>query len=73
MSLQIAAQQSLVDALATTYRLANARYTKGIDNYLSVLVAQRSLYAAQQVLISLRLAGISNRVNLYKVLGGGDA
>ena len=73
LSLQIAAQQSLVDALAITYRLANARYTKGIDNYLNVLVAQRSLYAAQQVLISLRLVGISNRVNLYKVLGGGDA
>ena len=73
MSRQIEAQQSLVDALAVAYRLANARYTKGIDNYLTVLVAQRSLYAAQQVLISLRLAGVSNRVNLYKVLGGGSA
>ena len=73
MSRQIEAQQSLVDALAVTYRLANARYTKGIDNYLTVLVAQRSLYAAQQVLISLRLAGVSNRFTLYKVLGGGGA
>ena len=73
MSRQIEAQQSLVDALAVAYRLANARYTKGIDNYLTVLVAQRSLYAAQQVLISLRLAGVSNRFTLYKVLGGGGA
>lgn len=68
---QIAAQQSLVNAFAETYRLSNARYTKGIDNYLSVLVAQRSLYAAQQGLIFLRLARIANLVTLYKALGGG--
>ena len=69
---QIAAQQSLVNAVAETYRLSNARYTKGIDSYLSVLDAQRSLYAAQQGLISLRLAGVSNLVTVYRVLGGGD-
>ena len=68
---QIAAQQSLVNAFAETYRLSNARYTKGIDNYLSVLVAQRSLFAAQQGLIFLRLARIANLVTLYKALGGG--
>lgn len=68
---QIAAQQSLVNAFAETYRLSNARYSKGIDNYLSVLVAQRSLYAAQQGLIFLRLARIANFVTLYKALGGG--
>jgi multidrug efflux system outer membrane protein len=68
---QIAAQQSLVDAVAETYRLSNARYTKGIDNYLSVLDAQRSLYAAQQGLIVLRLARLTNLVTIFKVLGGG--
>ena len=68
---QIVAQQSLVNAFAETYRLSNARYTKGIDNYLSVLVAQRSLFAAQQGLIFLRLARIANLVTLYKALGGG--
>jgi outer membrane protein, multidrug efflux system len=69
---QIAAQQSLVDAVAETYRLSNARYTRGIDSYLSVLDAQRSLYGAQQGLIVLRLARINNTVALYKVLGGGE-
>ena len=69
---QIAAQQSLVDAVAETYRLSQLRYTKGIDGYLSVLDAQRSLYGAQQVLIVLRLARIVNTVTLYKVLGGGE-
>lgn len=68
---QIAAQQSLVDAVTETYRLSNARYTKGIDSYLGVLDAQRSLYAAQQGLIYLRLAQLVNRVTLYKVLDWG--
>jgi multidrug efflux system outer membrane protein len=68
---QIEAQQSLVDAVAETYRLSNTRYTKGIDSYLSVLDAQRSLYAAEQGLIVLRLARLANRVTIYKVLGGG--
>jgi len=68
---QVASQQSLVDAFARTYRLSVARYTKGIDNYLGVLDAQRSLYAAQQVLIALRLIELANQVRLYAVLGGG--
>lgn len=68
---QISAQQSLTDAVAETYRLSNKRYAKGIDSYLSVLDAQRSLYAAQQGLISLRLAKLANQVRLYAVLGGG--
>jgi len=68
---QIAAQQSLVEAVAETYRLSNARYMKGIDSYLSVLDAQRSLYAAQQGLIAVRLAKLANQVKLFAVLGGG--
>jgi multidrug efflux system outer membrane protein len=67
---QIAAQQSLVEAVSETYRLSNARYTKGIDSYLSVLDAQRSLYAAQQGLIMLHLSRFANQVTLYNVLGG---
>jgi multidrug efflux system outer membrane protein len=68
---QMAAQQSLVEASAQTYRLSNARYEKGIDIYLTVLDAQRSLYAAQQGLIAIRLAKLANQVRLYAVLGGG--
>jgi outer membrane protein, multidrug efflux system len=68
---QIAAQESLVNAFAETYRLSVARYTKGIDGYLSVLDAQRSLYGAQKGLISLYLFRLANDVALYKALGGG--
>jgi outer membrane protein, multidrug efflux system len=68
---QMEAQQSLVEATTESYRLSDARYTKGIDSYLSVLDAQRSLYGAQQGLIAVRLSRLINLVTLYKVLGGG--
>jgi len=68
---QVAAQQSLTNAVAETYRLSSARYDKGIDSYLGVLDAQRSLYAARQGLVGLRFAKLANQVRLYAVLGGG--
>lgn len=71
LSDQLKAEEALVAALQDTYRLSETRYEAGIDSYLSVLVAQRSLFAAQQALVGLRLAELQNRVNLYKVLGGG--
>lgn len=69
---RIAAQQSLVDALTVTNRLSGLRYEKGVDSYLAVLDAERSLYSAQQGLIMLRYAGIHNLITLYKTLGGGQ-
>lgn len=68
---EVAAQQSLVDAFSVAYRLAELRYDKGIDSYLAVLDAQRSLYGAEQVLIMLRLFQINNMIELYQTLGGG--
>jgi outer membrane protein, multidrug efflux system len=68
---QMTAQEALVQAWAEAYRLSDARYANGIDAYLGVLEAQRSLYAAQQILINTRLARLTNLVTLYKVLGGG--
>jgi multidrug efflux system outer membrane protein len=68
---QLSAQQSIVRATAETYRLSEARYAKGIDDYLGVLVAQRSLFAAQQTMVDLNLSKRANQVRLYAVLGGG--
>ncbi|WP_025810466.1 efflux transporter outer membrane subunit [Pseudomonas chlororaphis] len=65
------AQQALTDASRKSFELADALYRGGSQSYLEALDAQRSLYSAQQDLISLRLAEQSNRVTLYKVLGGG--
>lgn len=70
---QLAAQQSLTEATAVSYRLSQARYEKGVDSYLVVLDSQRSLYGAQQGLIATRLTRATNLVTLYKVLGGGAA
>jgi outer membrane protein, multidrug efflux system len=68
---QTLAQESLVKASSDAYRLSDARYMNGIDSYLPVLDAQRSMYSAQQGLIAVRLARITNLVTFYKVLGGG--
>ncbi|AZD08909.1 Efflux transport system, outer membrane factor (OMF) lipoprotein [Pseudomonas chlororaphis] len=65
------AQQALTDASRKSFELADALYRGGSQSYLEALDAQRSLYSAEQDLISLRLTEQSNRVTLYKVLGGG--
>ena len=68
---QLMAQRALVGATQRTYELTDARYRAGIDSSLSLLDAQRELYAAQQSLIVTQLARETNLVTLYKVLGGG--
>ena len=67
---RLQAQQSLRDASQRVFDLSNSRFKAGVDNYLTVLDAQRSLYSAQQTLISLVLAEQVNRITLFKVLGG---
>jgi len=68
---QLDAQKSLVSSTTESYQLSHLRYDKGIDSYLNVLDAQRSLYSAQQTEISVELSRLSNLITLYKVLGGG--
>lgn len=68
---QLDAQQAFTDAAMQSHRLSEARYNNGIDSYLAVLDSQRSTYAAQQQLITVRLSKLTNQVTLYKVLGGG--
>ncbi len=71
IDVQVAAQQSLTDATIASFNLSMARYERGVDNYLAVIIFQRSSYDAQQLLIGARLARLNNLVTLYKVLGGG--
>jgi multidrug efflux system outer membrane protein len=68
---QLQAQRDLVEANQDYYRLAERRYRIGIDSNLTFLDAQRSLFSAQQALITDRLAQLASEVNLYKALGGG--
>ena len=67
---RLAAQESLVAASQRALDLSQARFRLGADNYLTLLDAQRTLYAAQQTQITLQLAEQVNRITLYKVLGG---
>ncbi|MDP9902969.1 efflux transporter outer membrane subunit [Variovorax ginsengisoli] len=68
---RLAAQQSLVAATTRAFELSDALFKNGGAAYLDVLDAQRSLYTVQQSLISLQLVEQTNRLTLYKVLGGG--
>lgn len=68
---QRSALEQLVDAARRAEELSIARYEAGRDSYLTRLEAQRTLYVAQQSLITTRLAEQNNRITLYKVLGGG--
>ncbi|MCK2095833.1 AdeC/AdeK/OprM family multidrug efflux complex outer membrane factor [Thauera aromatica] len=68
---QLDARRRLAAAAARSFELSEARYRGGVDSYLNLLDAQRSLYAAELELIATRLADAGNRVALYKALGGG--
>ena len=68
---QLDARRRLVEATAAGFRLSEARYKGGVDSYLGLLDAQRTLYGAELDLIGVRLSEAVNRVALYKVLGGG--
>jgi multidrug efflux system outer membrane protein len=70
---QLQAQTALVAAARSSYQLAEARYRLGVDSYLALQVAQRTLNSAEQTLITTRLTELGNRVTLYRVLGGGLA
>jgi multidrug efflux system outer membrane protein len=68
---QLDAQTALYKATADSHTIATKRYDAGVDSYLNVLDAQRSMYSARQGLVSLQLAKQVNIINLYKALGGG--
>lgn len=68
---QIAAQSARANAAQVAARLSDARYRAGVDSFLTALDTQRTAYAAQQQLVTTRLARGTNLVELYRSLGGG--
>ena len=68
---QLSARSSKVDAASRAATLSLARYRNGIDSFLTTLDAQRTLYTAQQSLVTSRLQRETNLVTLYSTLGGG--
>lgn len=71
ISREVDTQRLRVANEAKRVELATLLYQEGLDSYLEVLDAQRSLSAAQQGFIRARLAKLNNGVSLYKALGGG--
>jgi multidrug efflux system outer membrane protein len=68
---QLETQRRLVDADGRYHSISQMRFDAGVDDYLGVLVAESSLFAAQLNLVNLELAERQNLVTLYKALGGG--
>lgn len=62
--------QFLTEARAAQ-RLAEARYERGLVDYLNVLTAQLTRFGAEEDLVLVDLAILTNRVTLHRALGGG--
>ncbi len=68
---QAAAQERATLAQRRLAAFAHTRYREGVVSYLEVLDAERNLFAAEQALLQVRRAEVSNLVTLYIALGGG--
>ncbi len=68
---QLVAQKANLEANEQYFSLAKSRYQEGVDSFLTLLDAQRSLYSSKQEYLTLKLAQLENQVVFYKVLGGG--
>lgn len=71
VSEQIQQQQQTEQSALKYLELATARYETGVDQYLSVLVAQTTLLSTQQELATLRTQAMTSSVQLIEALGGG--
>ncbi len=68
---RLSAQARATDAAKDSYSLSQARFDRGVDSRITLTDAERTLYASQQQLISIRLVRALNLLNLYASLGGG--
>ena len=67
-------QESLRASVAANRRaleLATDRYTSGLESFLSVLDAQRSVYAEEDQLVQSERNAVVALISVYKSLGGG--
>jgi NodT family efflux transporter outer membrane factor (OMF) lipoprotein len=67
---EVLQEQVLVQA-RRALQLAEVRYRAGADDLLTVLDAQRTLFAAEDQLAQIRLSRLLASVGLFKALGGG--
>ncbi|HWU48533.1 MAG TPA: efflux transporter outer membrane subunit [Asticcacaulis sp.] len=70
---RLQAQSASSQAAQRSLDLSQARYQAGADSYLTLMTAQRTLYASQSSLISLKALKAANLVALYAALADDDS
>lgn len=68
---QLDAERRKTSAARGAWKISEARYKEGVDQFLTTLDSERSYYSAQNDLVSTRLTRQTNAVELYRALGGG--
>ncbi|MBB3992157.1 multidrug efflux system outer membrane protein [Croceicoccus naphthovorans] len=71
MAEELEAQGSLRDAARSAYRLSDARFRTGVDDFLVTLDSQRLVYSAEQSFVTAKFNRATNMVELYRAIGGG--
>jgi NodT family efflux transporter outer membrane factor (OMF) lipoprotein len=71
LDLQESAQAESVSQSELAFAGAQARYREGAGDFLTVLEAERALFAAREQMSQYRLARLQATVGLCKALGGG--
>jgi outer membrane protein, multidrug efflux system len=60
-----------VHAATEAFRISEIQYREGVADLLAVLLAQQTLFTAEDQLVQIKLARIQANVGLYRALGGG--
>jgi NodT family efflux transporter outer membrane factor (OMF) lipoprotein len=68
---RLEALRASVAANRRAFDLATERYTGGVENFLSVLDAQRAVYATEDAQAESETTTIVSLIAVYKALGGG--
>lgn len=71
LSAELAARQSETASAKRFLDLSQARFFRGVDSFLDVQIAEVQFFQARQQVVLVAFERLSNRVNLYKALGGG--
>ncbi len=68
---ELAARESETASAQRFLELSQARFFRGVDSFLDVQVAEVQFFQARQQVVLVAFERLSNRVNLYKAIGGG--
>ena len=70
MKSQVAALSTAVTESRRAEQLSLEEYEQGLVDIITLLESQRRAFDAQSALLTIRLALMTNRVDLYLALGG---